>query len=53
VNTDISGVESFSTSATSSTGTYFLLLSYVDTSLTAYYYDSYQNREWTTYFTVQ
>jgi len=50
--TNSSGVASFSTNATSSTGSYFLLLPYVDTSLTSYYYDSYQNRAWTTYFTV-
>ena len=53
VNTDNSGVASFSTNATSSTGTYFMLLPYLDTSLTSYYYDSYQNLAWTTYFTVQ
>lgn len=53
VNTDNSGVASFSTNATSSTGTYFMLLPYVDTSLTEYYYDSYQNHQWTTFFTVQ
>lgn len=52
-NTDNSGAASFSTNATSSTGNYFMLLPYVDTSLTSYYYDSYQNRAWTTYFTVQ
>ena len=50
--TNSSGVASFSTNATSSTGNYFLLLPYVDTSLTSYYYDSYQNRAWTTYFAV-
>ncbi len=33
--TNSSGVASFSTSATSSTGTYFLMLPYVDTSLTS------------------
>jgi len=38
--TNSSGVASFSTNATSSTGTYFLMLPYVDTSLTSYYYDS-------------
>lgn len=51
--TNSSGVASFSTNATSSTGTYFMLLPYVDTSLTSYYYDSYQNKAWTTYFQVQ
>jgi hypothetical protein len=53
VNTDNSGVASFSTNATSSIGTYFMMLPYLDTSLTSYYYDSYQNLAWTTYFTVQ
>jgi hypothetical protein len=53
VTTDSSGVASFSTNATSSSGTYFMLLPYVDTSLTSYYYDSYQNKAWTTYFSVQ
>jgi hypothetical protein len=53
VNTDNSGMASFSTNATSSTGKYFMLLPYLDTSLTSYYCDSYQNRAWTTYFTVQ
>ena len=53
VNTDNSGVASFSTNATSSTGNYFMMLPYVDTSLTSYYYDSYENKAWTTYFTVQ
>jgi hypothetical protein len=53
VNTDNSGVASFSTNATSNTGTYFMMLPYVDTSLTSYYYDSYQNLAWTTYFTAQ
>lgn len=53
VDTDNSGVASFSTNATSATGTYFMLLPYVDTSLTSYYYDSYQNKAWTTYFTAQ
>jgi hypothetical protein len=52
-NTNSSGVASFSTNATSSTGTYFMMLPYVDTSLTSDYYDSYQNNAWTTYFTVQ
>jgi hypothetical protein len=28
------------------------MLPYVDTSLTSHYYDSYQNKAWTTYFTV-
>lgn len=51
--TDTSGMAAFSTNATSSTGTYFLLLPYVDTSLSSYYYDSYQNNAWTTHFTVQ
>lgn len=50
--TNSSGVASFSTNATSSTGNYFLMLPYVDTSLTSYYYDSYQNKAWTTYFSV-
>jgi hypothetical protein len=50
--TNSSGVASFSTNATSSTGTYFQMLPYVDTSLTSYYYDSYQNKAWTTYFSV-
>jgi hypothetical protein len=50
--TNSSGVASFSTNATSSTGTYFLMLPFVDTSLTSYYYDSYQNKAWTTYFSV-
>ena len=53
VNTDSSGVASFSTNATLSTGTYFTLLPYVDTTLTSYYYDSYQNKAWTTNFTAQ
>jgi Macroglobulin domain MG4 len=50
--TNTSGVASFSTNATSSTGTYFLLLPSVDPSLSSYYYDSYQNKAWTTYFSV-
>jgi hypothetical protein len=53
VTTDNTGVATFSTNATGSTGNYFTLLPYVDTSLTSYYYDSYQNKAWTTYFTVQ
>lgn len=52
VNTDNTGVATFSTNATNSTGNYFMLLPYVDTSLSSYYYDSYQNKAWTTYFTV-
>jgi hypothetical protein len=50
--TNSSGVASFSTNATSSSGTYFLMLPFVDTTLTSYYYDSYQNKAWTTLFTV-
>ena len=53
VNTDDIGAASFSTSANSSTGNYFMLLPYVDTSLTSFYFDSYQNQAWTSYFTVQ
>ena len=52
-STNSSGLASFSTNATSSAGNYFLLLPYVDTSLTSYYYDSYQNKAWTTHFTAQ
>ncbi len=49
--TNTSGVASFSTNATSSSGTYFLLLPEVRPP-SGTYYDSSQNAAWDTYFNV-